>query len=121
MLDRIALNLRLLAALAPGLVLGTIAVALADSVEPSGMRFLMLLLAVGSVAAMSWRVGAATLGGTLTRAHGLPVRLKAIANDSRRITFDRETGLHVEWYFRLRADEEIARAKRYNQPFTVLT
>ena len=104
----------------PGLVLGTIAVALAADLDPVSLRFTLLLLAVGSVAAMSWRVGAAALGGTLSRAHGLPSRLKTIASDTRRQTFDRETGLHAEWYFRLRADEEIARAKRYNQPFTIL-
>jgi hypothetical protein len=113
-------NLRLLVALGPSLVLGTIAVALAADLDPVSLRFTLLLLAVGSVASMSWRVGAAALGGTLTRAHGLPHRLKSIANDTRRPTFDRETGLHAEWYFRLRADEEIARSKRYNQPFTIL-
>jgi hypothetical protein len=114
-------NLRLLFALAPGLALGTIAVAMADNVASPSIRFALIVVAIGSVAGMSWRVGAAALGGTITRAHGLPDRLKMVAGDSKRTTFDRETGLHTEWYFRLRVDEEIARAKRYGQPFTLLT
>ena len=113
-------NYRLLVALAPGLLLGTIAVAMADSVASPLIRFALVVATIGSVAAMSWRVGAAALGGTLSRAHGLPDRLKLVTGESKRTTFDRETGLHMEWYFRLRADEEIARAKRYDQPFTVL-
>ncbi len=113
-------DLRLILALAPGLLLGTIAVAIASVVEPASRRFVLELLAVGSVAAMSWRVGAAALGGTISRAHGVPNRLQAVTSDHRRITFDRDTGLHEEWYFRLRAEEEIARAKRYGQPFTIV-
>src|SRR5581483_9090339 len=88
---------------------------------PNGaMRFLLLFVAISSVAFSSWRVGAAALGG-ITRAHGVPNRLHLVAGEHRRLTFDRETGLHAEWYFRLRIEEEIARAKRYEQPFTVLT
>lgn len=113
-------NVRLIAALSPGLILGVIAIVFADRVEPSGARLVLEILAIGAIASMSWRVGAAALGGTLSRTHGVPSRLEIIAGDRRRPTFDRETGLHAEWYFRLRADEEIARAKRYDQPFTVL-
>lgn len=114
-------NTRLIIALAPGLVLGTIAVAIASAVQDSGWRFVLLILAVGSVAAMSWRVGAAALGGTIARAHGVPHRLRNIAGDRRRPTFDRDTGLHAQWYFCLRLEEEIARSKRYDQPFTLLS
>ena len=113
-------NARLLIALAPGLLLGSLAIVVADHVSPASTRFILQFVAIGSVAAMSWRVGAAALGGTISRAHGLPDRLKLVTKDHRRATFDRETGLHTEWYFRLRVDEEIARAKRYRQPFTVI-
>jgi GGDEF domain-containing protein len=113
-------DFRLLFALAPGLLLGTIAVVYASDVSNGAMRFLLLFAAIGSVAFSSWRVGAAALGG-ITRAHGVPNRLQLVAGEHRRLTFDRETGLHAEWYFRLRMEEEIARAKRYEQPFTVLT
>ena len=33
---------------------------------------------------------------------------------------NQQTGLHADWYFKLRVDEEIARSKRYNLPFTVI-
>jgi GGDEF domain-containing protein len=114
------LNLRLLLALAPGLLLGSLAFVLADQVEPASARFILQFLAIGSVADMSWRVGAAALGGTLTRSHGLPQRLKLVADDHRRSTFDRETGVHEEWYFRLRVDEEIARSTRYGHQFSLI-
>lgn len=114
-------NTRLLIALAPGLLLGTVAAALAASIPDAGTRFALVFVAVGCVAAMSWRVGAAALAGTITRAHGLPARLETIATpDRKRPTFDRETGLHAEWYFRIRVDEEISRAKRYGQIFTIV-
>lgn len=114
------MNVRLLVAVAPALVLGSLAIMIADHVEPASTRFILQFLAIGAVADMSWRVGAAALGGTITRAHGLPDRLKLIATDHRRRTFDRETGLHAEWYFRLRVEEEIARSKRYRLPFSVI-
>lgn len=114
-------NLRLLVALAPVLMLGTIAVALAENVKPADWRFVLLFTAVGSVAAASWRVGAAALGGTLTRAHGVPARLSLVARSERRNPLaDPATGLHAEWYFRLRVEEEIARADRYGAPFTII-
>jgi GGDEF domain-containing protein len=114
------MNVRLLVAVAPAVVLGLLAIIIADRVEPASTRFILQFIAIGAVADLSWRVGAAALGGTITRAHGLPGRLKLIATDHRRRTFDRETGLHAEWYFRLRIEEEIARSKRYRQPFTVI-
>ena len=113
-------NPRLLVALAPAMLLGSLAILIADHVEPASTRFILQFTAIGSVAAMSWRVGAAALGGTISRAHRLPDRLKMITKEHRRTTFDRETGLHEEWYFRLRVDEEIARSKRYGQPFSLI-
>jgi GGDEF domain-containing protein len=113
-------NPRLLIALAPAMLLGSIAILIADHVEPASTRFILQFTAIGSVAAMSWRVGAAALGGTIARAHRLPDRLRLITNDHRRTTFNKETGLHEEWYFRLRVEEEIARSKRYGQPFAVV-
>ncbi len=114
-------DLRLMIALAPPLVLGTIAVALADNTPRADWRFVLLFIAVGAVAAGSWRVGAEALGGTITRAHGVPNRLARLAHSERRgpVT-NQQTGLHADWYFKLRVDEEIARAKRYNLPFTVI-
>lgn len=120
-IDMTRVEVRLVLALAPGLLLGTLAVAIASAVDAALWRITLELIAVGCVAAMSWRVGAAALNGSITRAHGVPDRLHVVAGDRRKPTFDRETGLHAEWYFRLRVDEEIARARRYDQPFTVIT
>ena len=55
-------DLRLMIALAPPLVLGTIAVALAENTPRADWRFVLLFIAVGAVAAGSWRVGAEALG-----------------------------------------------------------
>ncbi len=114
-------DLRLMFALAPALLLGTVAVALAENVGPPEWRFVLLFIAVAAVAAASWRVGAAALGGTISRAHGVPNRLTMLARSERRSPMmDERTGLHADWYFKLRIDEEIARAKRYGQPLTVI-
>ena len=77
-------NVRLMLALLPPLLLGTIAVALATNVAEPNWRVVMMFTAVGSVAAASWRVGAAALGGTITRAHGVPTRLSMVAKRERR-------------------------------------
>lgn len=114
-------EIRLIIAMGPTLALGTIAVAMAENVAREDWRFVLLFTAVGAVAASSWRIGAAALGGTITRAHGLPDRLTTIARSERRgPTTNVDTGLHTDWYFRLRVEEEIHRAKRYQQPFTVI-
>jgi hypothetical protein len=60
---------------------------------------------------------------TAEAAEQAPPKLEVVQSlrvDRRRPTFDRDTGLHAEWYFRLRCEEEIARAKRYGQLFTLL-
>jgi hypothetical protein len=114
-------NIRLMVALMPPLLLGTIAVALATNVSEPNWRVVMMFTAVGSVAAASWRVGAAALGGTITRAHGVPGRLSMVAKRERRApVLNEDTGLVADWYFRLRIDEEIARAQRYGQSFTLI-
>jgi hypothetical protein len=114
-------NIRLMLALLPPLLLGTVAVALATNVSEPNWRVVMMFTAVGSVAAASWRVGAAALGGTIMRAHGVPGRLSMVAKRERRApVLNEDTGLVSDWYFRLRIDEEIVRAQRYGQPFTII-
>ena len=34
--------------------------------------------------------------------------------------YDKESGLYADWYFGLRLDKEIARSRRYRQPFALL-
>lgn len=50
-----------------------------------------------------------------------PPRLASIIGDKRRPIVDRESGLYVDWYFRLRVEEEIARAERFGQRFSVVS
>jgi hypothetical protein len=40
--------------------------------------------------------------------------------DERWILLDRETGLHVGWYFWLRLLDEVGRSDRYGNPFGLL-
>jgi hypothetical protein len=115
-------NTRSLTLLAPALIAGTVAVAAASAVDSMALRVALQAVAVAAFLTMAWRVGAsgardahsAKIAG-ITQA-----QTKALQSDRRRPTFDRDTGLYANWYFRLRVEEEIARAARYGQPFTVL-
>lgn len=40
--------------------------------------------------------------------------------DERQVLVDRETGLHVGWYFWLRVLDEVRRSDRYGSPFALL-
>lgn len=46
--------------------------------------------------------------------------IMALVRDGRRPIVDRESGLYVDWYLRLRIEEEIARAARFGQRFSVV-
>jgi GGDEF domain-containing protein len=47
--------------------------------------------------------------------------LRRLEHHGRRLViYDRETGLYAYWYFVLRLEEEVARARRYGQPFGIL-
>ncbi len=114
--------IRTLLLLVPALVAGTAAVAVASTVDPLALQVALQAVAVAAFILMAWRVGAMPApqaGATIVSL--APAQAAALASDRRRPTFDRETGLHANWYFRLRAEEEIARAARYGQPFTVLS
>src|SRR5205814_2091883 len=47
--------------------------------------------------------------------------VRPLALSRRRPIFDRDTGAYSAWYFRLRAEEEIARADRFGERFSVLS
>jgi hypothetical protein len=107
--------------LAPVALLAALAAIVASTVDPMAMRAALLLVAALAATAAAWFVAAANAEGTPATVDLLPARqVQAIAADRRRPTFDRDTGLHAEWYFRLRIEEEIARARRYNQGFSLL-
>jgi hypothetical protein len=114
-------NVRPMLLLAPAVVAGFAAVALTSDVDPVALRVVLQAVTVVAFVTMAWAVarprGAAeVLGAVLS-----PTQTAALSGDRRRPTFDRETGLLTNWYFRLRAEEEIARASRYGQPFTIVT
>lgn len=116
------MHARIALLLAPAFVAGTAAVAVASNMDAMAARVALQAVAVAAFIAMAWRVGAireAEDGPTIA-ALG-PAQAAVLASDRRRPTFDRETGLCANWYFRLRAEEEIARATRYGQAFTVMS
>lgn len=107
-------------ALAPACVVGVIALAAGAYVDIFALRLALMTLAAMAIAAVGWYVGS-TDRRSAQPAAPMPIRqVQAIATDRRRPTFDAGTGLLAEWYFRLRVDEEIARARRYGAPFTLL-
>ncbi|HZP57795.1 MAG TPA: hypothetical protein VFC53_09615 [Dehalococcoidia bacterium] len=110
---------RMLAYLAAAFVLGVIATAVAAALGSTPLRIVVDALAAAAMIGVSVRV--------MTEAApepqippAVPTVISAIRGDHRRPIFDRATGLLADWYFRLRAEEEIARATRYEQPLTVL-
>ena len=115
-------NRRSLLLLVPVLIAGTAAVAIAATIDALAVRSVLQAVAVAAFLAIAWYVGLSQ------RTDGEPAQIveisapqaTAFAADRRRPTFDRDTGLHANWYFRLRVEEEIARATRYGQPLTLL-
>ncbi|MBF6599583.1 MAG: GGDEF domain-containing protein [Dehalococcoidia bacterium] len=108
--------------LAPVFAGGVIAVAATTRAGGFMLQLPLQAVVVAAVLTMAWRVAA-----TIERARAdvaiaavKPVVLQRMTGDRRRPTFDRETGLLADWYFRLRVEEEIARAQRYGQKFTML-
>jgi len=115
-------NARSLILLVPALLAGTAAVATAATIDAMALSVALQAVAVAAFLTMAWRVGASELHD-VSPAEGVgitPAQAKVLQSDRRKPTFDRDTGLYANWYFRLRVEEEIARAARYGQPFTVL-
>ncbi len=114
-------NVRTMLLLAPAVIAGFAAVALTSDVDPTGLRVILQAVAVLAFVTMAWAV-ARPRGAADELATALsPSQAATLGGDRRRPTFDRETGLLTNWYFRLRAEEEIARATRYGQPFTIMS
>lgn len=104
-------------ALAPVALLGAIASVVVAWVD---VPVLAAVFGVGIVLAVclsAWRASISAPAAEEAPA----AALSEIRADHRRPTIDRESGLLAEWYFRLRAEEEVVRARRYGQPFTLLS
>lgn len=115
------INLRTMLLLAPAVVAGFAAVTLTSNVDPLALRVLLQAVTVLAFVTMAWAVARPPGAAEVLAAALSPSQTAALASDRRRPTFDRETGLLTHWYFRLRAEEEIARASRYGQPFTIMS
>jgi hypothetical protein len=101
-------------------VAGIVALALAVALGSAALALALGSAAVVCAAVAAWRV--TVVNGAAMQA-SLEVKSavsSAGMGDRRRPTFDRQTGLFAEWYFRLRFDEEILRAKRYGHNLTGL-
>lgn len=116
---------RLVIPLTPPLVIGFAAVAAASAFDAAGVRIVLQCVAVGAATLMACRTGIVTTRARQSASEDAPAStpetLSRFTVDRRRPTFDRDTGLCVNWYFRLRVEEEIARAERYHEPFTMIT
>lgn len=110
---------RVLLLLAPAMIAGTAAVATAGRVEPRLVALALQCVAVCAFVLMAWRVGTRYRDARAVRA-STPALVTQLAPDRRLPSFDRNTGLCANWYFRMRVEEEMARADRFGQPFTIL-
>lgn len=118
------MNKRELVVIAPVVLLGITAVLLTAGVDHGAARMLLGTLAVAAIV-----VGAVRSKETQSAEEAVnqlvvatpQAVVQTFAQDRRRPTFNRETGMLVEWYFRTRIEEEIARAKRYGQTFAVVS
>jgi len=55
------------------------------------------------------------------REYDLEEVLQSAAAGRRLVIYDRATNLHAYWYLQLRGDEEIARARRYGKPLSIVS
>jgi len=102
-------------------IIAVLLVAATSAIGATSIRWLFDLILIGAAMTIAWWVGAT--GEDARRAlPPVPVeKIASIRRDTRLPSFDRETGLCATWYFRLRIDEEMARAERYKQVFTLVT
>lgn len=109
-------------ALAPAVAGGIIALAATAMLHTFIVELPLYVVIVAAVVAMAWRAAVVleSARADVAIAAVTPVVMQRIGADRRRPTFDRDTGLLADWYFRLRVEEEIARAQRYGQNFTML-
>lgn len=114
-------NIRTMLLLVPAVIAGFAAVVLTSDVDPAGLRVSLQAVTVIAFVTMAWAVARPPGAAEVLAVALSPTQASALAGDRRRPTFDRETGLLTNWYFRLRAEEEIARASRYGQPFTIMS
>ncbi|MEX2247045.1 MAG: hypothetical protein WEC75_10190 [Dehalococcoidia bacterium] len=93
----------------------------AANLDSAPLRW-VIQLAVTSVALLAtWWAGATGHEAIVPLPPATAEKVASIRRDARLPSFDRDSGLAATWYFRLRIEEEMARAERYRQPFTLVT
>jgi PleD family two-component response regulator len=110
----------IVAMIAVPVAIGVVALALSVAVAPTAMAFVLGASAIVLTGIAAWRVTAVQTQQTETTTMMRNTAQVAASGDRRRPTFDRQSGLLAEWYFRLRMEEEISRAKRYGHALTAL-
>lgn len=113
----------------PAIVLGSAALIAASLIEPVAVRAILMVAGATALTALVGRAAtifedtAPWIDGAERRSGHERRTVVSIESmqDRRKPTFDRDTGLCLTWYFRLRAEDDIARAERYSTTFAVLT
>jgi hypothetical protein len=96
------------------------AISFAAEIEPPGTRTVVFFGTVLAIVAAVWRA-AVLAHEPAAAAAASSSDLRQVGLDRRRPIFDRDTGAYSAWYFRLRVEEEIARADRFGERFTVVS
>jgi hypothetical protein len=103
--------------------LGLIVAALAALVPQLAVRIAFEMTVVAATAFGTWRAFVLTSASSPASGEAspalAPVEVAAYRRDRRNPIVDRESGLFVDWYMRLRLEEEIARAARFGERFCV--
>ncbi|HEY8172018.1 MAG TPA: hypothetical protein VIH21_02940 [Dehalococcoidia bacterium] len=106
--------------LLPVALFGAAAAVLASAIDVVALRVVLEIIVIVNIAWLGWYVADSAHERETSLQPLATQQVQAISADRRRPTFDRDTGLHAEWYFRLRVEEEIARSKRYGHGLSLL-
>jgi hypothetical protein len=118
------IDARVAVLVAPAFILGVAAVSVTSTIDPSALRVVLLASAVAAIVAAVWRAAVVTRETGIAAEADVAVAssdLLRVTRDRRLPIFDRDTGAFTAWYFRLRVDEEIARADRFGERFCVIS
>lgn len=108
-----------LVGLALSLLGGIVVILVAAAAEPAPLRIALQVAALCTAVLAAWFLSPRT-------ARPLPEkesehRLAALAADRRMPGLDRHSGLLAEWYFLLRAGDELERARRFEEPLALVS
>lgn len=99
-------------------VLAVVAATLAATVPQMPVRLTFEAIVIVATVAGAWRASAAAAMPVAETA-AAPADVALYQRDRRNPIIERESGLFVDWYLRLRLEEEVARATRFREFFCV--